>query len=136
MKCRLLTDKSYSENVQSPAVHFRLCFSLSCERPMWQVEMQGGQGWVGATLSELWGNVASCVCWCAGDGKAKYVCFVLFCYKSWKDRICFIHGKRKKLQMCLIWRVVGKTPSIKSYLPITMTQMSRLICLVFTGWKE
>lgn len=43
-----------------------------------------------------------------------------------KDRACFILRQREKPGMHLIWRVVGRTPHIKSYSPITTTQMGSI----------
>jgi hypothetical protein len=67
MKCRFLTDKSYSESSQSPAVHFRLCLFLICEKPVWQVETLGKK----KTLSELWGNAGSMCADVQEKGKAR-----------------------------------------------------------------
>lgn len=113
MKCRLLTDKSYSESVQSPAVHFRLRLSLSCESPVWQVEIQGGE------KPSL--NFGECSLPC-----------VLMCRRWERQGIFFLTMSRLVLFHIYTetettdifdMKRSGKTTCRKSYLPITVTQM-------------
>lgn len=86
-----------------------------CE--LWEACVAGRDAGREKTLSELWGNVAYRVCWCAGDGKGK--AFFLIHVRT--GSISYI-GKERS-HWCIWYEGWWKHPCIKAYLPIVMTQV-------------